>query len=203
MDYPLTTRSTALATRPARRTAASPRIGARAQARALGWVSIGLGVAELLAPRATAQAIGRADRRDLMPWYGLREIANGVGLLMARDPTPWVWLRVGGDALDLATLASPGPRTTPEADARLAAALAATACITLVDLHCARALADEADRRSWSVRAFGDRSGFPATPRKMRGAALADFTPPPDMVTPEALRPWARRRPAGAGVRNA
>ena len=173
-----------------RRTSSAALISGRAEARALGWISIGLGVAELLAPRVMANAVGRADRRGLLPWYGVREIANGVGLLMARDPTPWVWLRVGGDVLDLATLAAPGPRTTPGADGRLAAALAATTCITLVDLHCARALVDDAERRAIGARQFGDRSGFPATPRKMRGAALADFTAPPDMVTPEAMRPY-------------
>jgi hypothetical protein len=188
------------AIRPPRRSSTSSPIGARAEARALGWVSIGLGVAELLAPRVMAAAVGRADRRGLLPWYGLREIANGVGLLMARDPTPWVWLRVGGDVLDLATLAAPGPRTSASADARLAAALAATTGITLLDLHCARALADEAERRATSVRAFGDRSGFPATPRKMRGAARADFTAPPDMVTPAAMRPYPQGLTAVAGA---
>ena len=38
--------------------------------------------------------------------YGVREVVNGIGILASDDPTPWVWGRVGGDALDIATVAA-------------------------------------------------------------------------------------------------
>ena len=36
----------------------------------------------------------------------MREIATGAAILASHDPAPWIWTRVGGDALDLATLAT-------------------------------------------------------------------------------------------------
>jgi len=72
-------------------------------ARFLGWFSIGLGTAELVAPGALRRAIGGGDRR-LIRLMGLRELAHGAGILTSARPTGWVWSRVGGDALDLAGL---------------------------------------------------------------------------------------------------
>ena len=66
---------------------------ARKVARGLGWFSIALGVAELMAPRAVARATGMRRSDTLMRAYGLREIGAGIGLLTARDPTPWLWAR--------------------------------------------------------------------------------------------------------------
>lgn len=73
-------------------------------AKALGWFSIGLGVVQLLAPRATARAAGIAEHPVLVRTVGLREIASGVGILSQRRPTGWLWSRVAGDAMDLALL---------------------------------------------------------------------------------------------------
>src|SRR4028118_2183053 len=74
-------------------------------ARGLGIFSIGLGIMEVAAPGALARWLGMRGQERLIQAYGLREIATGVGILASRDPTPWIWGRVGGDALDLATLA--------------------------------------------------------------------------------------------------
>ena len=53
-------------------------------ARALGWFSIGLGVAELLAPRKLEKAIGvKKKHNGLTRSYGLRELTAGIGLLTA------------------------------------------------------------------------------------------------------------------------
>src|SRR3954463_14968532 len=73
-------------------------------ARFLGYFSIGLGLAEVLAPRAMARLTG-VRQEGLLQAYGLREIASGVGILSCSRPTEWLWSRVAGDALDLATLA--------------------------------------------------------------------------------------------------
>src|SRR5690348_12180327 len=47
----------------------------------LGWFSIGLGLAELVAPKAMAQLIGVPDdetNRRILQGFGVREIASGV-----------------------------------------------------------------------------------------------------------------------------
>ena len=72
-------------------------------ARFLGWFSIGLGTAELVAPGALRRVIGGGDRR-LIRLMGLRELAHGAGILTSARPTGWVWSRVAGDALDLGAL---------------------------------------------------------------------------------------------------
>ena len=116
--------------------ARSPRPGGLA--RALGWFSIGLGVAELLAPRAMARATGLRGKETLLRAYGLREIATGAAILASDEPGPWLWGRVGGDALDLATLGAGLARRQPHAGT--AFAIAAVAGVAVVDALCARAL---------------------------------------------------------------
>jgi uncharacterized membrane protein len=102
------------------------------RANALGWFSIGLGLAEILAPRRLARSIGvRHDGRTetTMMALGLREIMSGVGILMQRDPTRWVWARVAGDLIDLALL---GRSDQTDRD-RASGAAAALVGVTLVD----------------------------------------------------------------------
>jgi uncharacterized membrane protein len=99
----------------------------------LGWFSIGLGVTELLAPRAIARAIGLQDDHQLLiRAFGLREITSGVGILSNRRPAGWVWSRVAGDAMDLACLGA--AMASPEAKRdRTAAAFIAVMGVTLLD----------------------------------------------------------------------
>ena len=108
-------------------------------ARGLGWFSIGLGVAELVAPRALAKFLGVKDRSFLLRVMGLREIASGVGILTQRRPAGWLWARVGGDIIDLAGLgmAFSSDRAKP---ANLAVATAAVAGVTALDVCCAQEL---------------------------------------------------------------
>lgn len=73
-------------------------------AQALGWFSVGLGVAQLLAPRAMARAAGLPGHPGWIRAVGAREIAAGVGILGAHRPAGWLWTRVAGDAMDLAIL---------------------------------------------------------------------------------------------------
>jgi uncharacterized membrane protein/uncharacterized protein YjeT (DUF2065 family) len=72
----------------------------------LGWFSIGLGLAELLAPQAVARLVGvdEEEHTTLLRAYGMREIAAGVGILTRPKPTYWMWNRVVGDFVDLASL---------------------------------------------------------------------------------------------------
>ncbi|MBV9775214.1 MAG: SRPBCC family protein, partial [Gemmatimonadetes bacterium] len=73
----------------------------------LGWFSIGLGLAQLTAPRGMSRAVGlRPTSRSVavMRMAGLREIGHGVGILTHPRPKEWVGTRVAGDAMDLAML---------------------------------------------------------------------------------------------------
>lgn len=73
-------------------------------ANGLGWFSIGLGTAQLLAPRRLGRMIGVGDHPVLMRVMGAREIASGLGVLSQRRPKTGLWARVAGDALDFALL---------------------------------------------------------------------------------------------------
>jgi len=165
---------------------------ARTLAQGLGWFSIGLGLAELLAPRSIARALGMEERTALIRAYGAREVAAGVGILTQRNPTPWLWGRVAGDALDLATLAGGLDGRNPRRE-NVGIALAAVAGVTILDVLCARALGaerEERQRRRPPLRDYSHRSGLPRPPEAMRGAAARDLDLPEDMRTPEPLRPY-------------
>lgn len=147
-------------------------------ARGLGWFSIGLGLAEILMPRAMARGLNMRGRENTLMLYGMREIVTGIGLLAAARRTPWMWGRVAGDALDIATLASsmrPGRRLGP------AIGLAAVAGVTAVDVANASALTARDRRRARATIDYSDRSGFPRPAAQMRGAARSDFQTPADM----------------------
>lgn len=85
--------------------AAAAKMDARRLARSLGWFSIGLGVAELLAPRKLGRAIGVGHHPVLLPLLGLREIASGVAILANGSSAAGVRSRVAGDVMDLGLLA--------------------------------------------------------------------------------------------------
>ena len=116
-------------------------------ARTLGWFSIGLGLAEVMAPRALARLIGvSGEHRMLLRLFGLREMASGVGILTQHRPAPWMWGRVGGDALDLACLGA--ALTSDEArPGRIAAAMAAVAGVTALDVLCSQQLSQSAPQQ--------------------------------------------------------
>lgn len=106
-------------------------------ARGLAWFGIGLGVAELLAPRRVAQAAGLEGHEALVALFGAREIAAGVFMLASPHPQDRLWLRVVGDALDGALLASRLGPSNPHAARALAATLA-VAPVVLLDVAYAR-----------------------------------------------------------------
>jgi hypothetical protein len=142
-------------------------------ARALGWFSLALGVAELLAPRSTAKAAGVARRTMLVRAYGVRELACGVGLLATEKPSPFLLARVAGDIVDLLTVATARDRGGHRSRAALTAV--SLACVTLVDAYaaqaCPRAKSGRAHGRTLISRDDTARSGFPRPPSEMRGAA--------------------------------
>jgi hypothetical protein len=154
----------------------SARERAHAAARGLGWFSIGLGLAELLAPRALARATGMQRRSPtLLRLCGLREIGAGIGLLTARDKRPWLWARVAGDALDLALVGD----ELDAGNARRGHALGALAAVggaTLMDLGAIRQQEQQARQQRAAAFDYSDRVGLALAPDQMRGKARAPET---------------------------
>jgi hypothetical protein len=137
---------------------AGRRAASRTSARALGWFSIGLGLAELLMPRTLSRAIGVEGREGLLRAYGLREIVTGIGILSSSDPAPWVWGRVAGDALDLASLGK--GFVTSDRKAGIALAAGAVAGVTLADYATAQILSELNWKDGTYFRDYSTRSGF-------------------------------------------
>ncbi len=100
----------------------------------LGVVSIGLGLAQVLAPRAVGRAIGVGNHPAIMRMVGVREIVTGVGILSERAPGAWAWARAAGDAMDLALLGA--ATSSPDADPRrIAAATAGVLGVAALDVY--------------------------------------------------------------------
>ncbi len=124
-------------------------------AQALGWFSIALGVAELVAPSRVARLVGAHDTdstHKTLRIFGAREITAGVAILARPDDARWVWSRVGGDTLDLGWLGrSMADESTDHR--RLGMAAAAVAGITALDIVTARRLGQQpAELRAWRRR---------------------------------------------------
>jgi uncharacterized membrane protein len=116
----------------------------------LGWFSIGLGLAEVIAPGALAEMIGvrsRPKNRMLLRLYGLRELAAGIGILTNPRPAGWLWARVAGDAVDISSLVSAvGGRKNDTG--KVGIALASVVGVTALDVYCAQELSSGEERGS-------------------------------------------------------
>ncbi|HJQ20673.1 MAG TPA: hypothetical protein VJ867_10015 [Gemmatimonadaceae bacterium] len=109
-------------------------------AQGLGWFSVGLGAAQVLAPRTMARLIGIEESGGnvaLMRALGMRELASGVGIFSQKNDRAFLWGRVIGDMMDLALLgvAAASARTDKR---RLAGAALAVAGATALDMIVAR-----------------------------------------------------------------
>ncbi len=108
-------------------------------ARALGWFSIGLGAAQLFAPRLIGQMIGIRGQETLIRSMGAREIAAGIAILTEKNPTRSIMGRVAGDAVDLALLGA--GLGSPDAEkGKVGTAIGVVAGITALDVICAAQL---------------------------------------------------------------
>lgn len=124
----------------------------RQAVRGLGWLSIALGLAEVLAPDWLGERLGVApEHRPIIRAMGMREIATGLGILAMDDPAPALWARVAGDAADLALLATAARRTSRPRS--LAAAVAMVAGVTAVDVVFAQRLRRESHDPSTTLAA--------------------------------------------------
>lgn len=115
-------------------------INERQLARGLGLFSIGLGLAEVLAPKGLAKFIGiKKNNPALIRAFGVREIASGIAILSQKTPVESVWSRVFGDALDLAVLGR--AYALPKTDTgRLTFATVSVLGVTALDVICAQQL---------------------------------------------------------------
>jgi hypothetical protein len=115
----------------------------------LGWFSIGLGTAQVAAPRALCRLVGADDdgfAPRLMRLMGARELTQGTGILVRPRPTAWLWSRVAGDVLDLSLLGLVAARNRR---ARTAFAIANVLAVTVPDVYESRFLS----RKQGPVRA--------------------------------------------------
>jgi hypothetical protein len=114
----------------------------------LGWFSIGLGTAQIAAPRALCKVVGASPEGSapkVMRLMGVREITQGAGILVRPRPTAWLWSRVAGDVLDLSLL---GLVAAKNRRARTAFAIANVLAVTVPDIYESRFMS----RRDGPVR---------------------------------------------------
>jgi uncharacterized membrane protein len=112
----------------------------------LGWLSVAVGAAEVVAPRVVARVVGvRAPRRvrGLIRVMGVRGLVAGIGLLSRGRAARWLQARVAGDLIDFGllrrALRQPGARR-----GRTIGALVATWGLALLDARSARLAQHEA-----------------------------------------------------------
>lgn len=124
-----------------------------ALAQGLGYLSIGLGLTEVILPRLVAKVIGvepGGKTAIAMRAVGLRGIAQGLGILLQpRRPVP-VATRVFGDVIDLAMLgwaATSKRESTP----RLLGAVGVVLGAMALDAYAARRVAKSYEQRNHPV----------------------------------------------------
>ena len=117
----------------------------------MGWFGVGLGLAELIAPRRVAALIGvNPTHQTLIRLMGLRELASSAGILREGSSAAAVWTRVAGDVVDLALLGAAFTSNRSNR-ARLAAATASVLGATMVDVIAAQQLSRGVETRNGTV----------------------------------------------------
>jgi len=131
----------------------------------LGWFSVGLGLAEFLAPRAISRVIGVEPderNRNVLRAMGAREIGHGLAILSNQQPVKSVWSRVAGDALDL-TLLGRALANPNNGRGRTAFATVNVLAVTALDILCAR----ELSRQPETIANQGAKDGIIRTKRSV------------------------------------
>ncbi|MDQ3805737.1 MAG: SRPBCC family protein [Acidobacteriota bacterium] len=174
----------------------------------LGWVSIGLGLAELLTPRGVAKVAGvRGRHTGFIRLMGLREIAHGIAIFsQGRRPAGAVWSRVVGDALDLAALGA--AFASPDSDkGRVAFATANVLALTALDVLCAQQLGSEEGTTTGGTKQVRNSIIINRPPEELY-QFWRDFQNLPRImrnlesvrVTGEGRSHWVAKAPAGTTV---
>jgi uncharacterized membrane protein len=181
----------------------------------LGYFSIGLGLAEVLAPNVISRVVGvkHPDERNraTVRAMGMREIGHGIAILSNQRPTKSVWSRVAGDAIDLTLLGK--TFANPQNDrGRTLFATANVLAVTALDVMCAKQLSRQPDteanagvdkgiirtKRSITVRrpveeVYKFWRDFENLPRFMRHLESVE-------VLDDRRSHWRAKAPAGATV---
>lgn len=148
-------------------------------ARGLGWLSLGIGLYQLLAPGKLTRQLGMQGSENSMRACGARGVMSGIGAL-SDNPTPAIWSRLGGDVIDLSVLsyALKNERNTKKENVYLA--LTAVSILTALDYACVKSLSQRHAYQRGTTPDYSHRSGFPQGLESARGAAQ-DFQVPADM----------------------
>lgn len=170
--------------------------------RALGWASFGLGALELFAPRVVTRWLGMEGRETLIRAYGARELGAGV-MCLSTNADAGAFARAGGDAVDLATLATAYRDDNPK-KRNVGIAMAAVAAIAVADAAAGVAIRN-LHKRKGNPRNFSDRSGYPKGIAYSRGKAAGaipdDFNAAPRAA--QASRPTGEATPAARAMERA
>lgn len=141
-------------------------------ARGLAAFSIGLGLAQLVAPRRLAELIGLNDDHDaLMRLLGVREIASGVGIMQG-NPGHFLAARAASDVMNLGLLA--GALRQPRHDRnKLWGAITAVAAVTALDVIACVLQNREHSEPGWRVVEPGQYQGAISrdNPHQLRASA--------------------------------
>jgi uncharacterized membrane protein len=116
----------------------------------LGWFSVGLGAAQMLAPKQMSRLVGASedDNTTTMRWLcGLRELSVGLGILTTPRPEGWMWARVAGDMADLAMLGVTYSNGEP---VKTTGATLAVLGVTALDIIAAQELSARAKPTNWT-----------------------------------------------------
>jgi uncharacterized membrane protein len=112
-------------------------------ARGLGWLSIGVSVVRIFAPRAISRIVGLPVTPTLTRLRGVGELASGFAILTQPQQRPsGLNMRIAGDALDLALLALAAALSKSRRP-RLSVSMAAIAGIAALDVYCSRKLIEQ------------------------------------------------------------
>jgi uncharacterized membrane protein len=171
----------------------------------VGLLSVGLGLAELLAPRAVGRAVGVGDHPTIIRMLGVRGIVTGLGMLTQRAPGNWAWARVAGDAIDLALLGAAA--SSPNADPRrIAAATAGVLGVAALDAYAGQRLTSSQSAEAPRIGVIHTAT-IDSTPGEVyrfwrRLENLPRFLSHLESVSnvSDRIAHWVASGPAGAGV---
>lgn len=178
----------------------------------LGWFSVGLGLAELIAPDRVARIAGvkpTNTARTILRVSGARELAHGIGILTSKQSPGWVWSRVAGDVLDLSLVGTAMSRDENDRG-RLNAATVALVGITALDIITSKGISSQQRIRNGghSSGIHVKRSITVGRPRAEVYSFWHDFQNLPRFmkhlesvtVTGNGRTHWTAKAPAGSSV---
>jgi hypothetical protein len=110
-------------------------------AKPLGWFSLALGAAELLAPRRIASAHGVPKGKNVVRGFGAREVAAGAAVLARPHSSAPFLARAAGDVLDIGAAGFAARKARGRARTLAIGSLATVAGFLALDLLVARSMA--------------------------------------------------------------